>query len=94
VHGEELAQYDFTPEQYASLEALTAALVRLFPRIALDAPRASGGAVRGDTLTSEELARFRGILGHFHIGAHKVDPGPAFDWERFLAGVRVRLAAP
>jgi len=86
----ELVQYDFTPEQYASLEALTATLVRIFPRIELDVPRDASGAVRTGVLTSEELNRFHGILGHLHVGAEKVDPGPAFDWEGFLAGVRDR----
>ena len=34
VQDRELAQYDFTPEQYAALARLTAALCRIFPKIA------------------------------------------------------------
>ncbi len=97
VQGQELAQLDFTPEQYASLASLAAALVELFPRLALEVPREGGrpgAAVRSTALEADELARFHGILGHWHVGAHKVDPGPAFDWERFLDGVRARLTQP
>ena len=36
----------------------------------------------------------QGILGHFHVQTNKNDPGPAFDWEPFLARVREELARP
>ncbi|MEQ1893915.1 MAG: N-acetylmuramoyl-L-alanine amidase [Planctomycetota bacterium] len=85
IHGEELVQPDFTPEQYRSLAALARALHSAFPRIALDAPRDSAGHVRMDALTDAEEAEFSGILGHHHLQTDKLDPGPAFDWERFLA---------
>ena len=39
-------------------------------------------------LSDRELAPYRGILGHYHIQENKVDPGPAFDWERFIRDVR------
>jgi N-acetyl-anhydromuramyl-L-alanine amidase AmpD len=31
-----------------------------------------------------ELSRFAGVLGHAHVTARKIDPGPALDWERLL----------
>jgi N-acetyl-anhydromuramyl-L-alanine amidase AmpD len=93
IQGQELVQYDFTPEQYDSLVRLTTALCRSFPRIAADAPRDSAGAVRTEALSDEEFAAFSGILGHYHVQRNKNDPGPAFDWEKFLARVRAGLPA-
>jgi N-acetylmuramoyl-L-alanine amidase len=92
VHGQRLVQYDFTPEQYRSLAALAAALARVFPRIALDAPRDAEGDVRNDALDADETARFHGCIGHAHLQADKIDPGPAFDWERFLVEARALRA--
>ncbi|MEW6073953.1 MAG: peptidoglycan recognition family protein [Planctomycetota bacterium] len=93
VNGEIHEQHDFTPEQYESLVALAAALIELCPRIAPDAPRDARGAVRTDALSEAELAAFSGILGHHHVSPDKRDPGPAFDWERFLAAVRARVGS-
>ncbi len=90
IQGEKYEQYDFTPEQYDSLVKLTATLARVFPHLELDAPRDASGAVRTDALSDDELRRFRGILGHYHVSEDKRDPGPAFDWEAFLAAARAR----
>ncbi|GAB4150997.1 MAG: hypothetical protein Fur0037_19700 [Planctomycetota bacterium] len=92
VHGDVYWQFDFTDEQYEALARLAAALHRVFPRIRLDAPRGADGKVRTTRLSPEELLAFDGILGHFHVQRNKVDPGPAFDWERFLARAR-RIAS-
>ena len=81
-------QYDFTDEQYRTLARLLEALSRLFPRVALEAPRDAAGALRLEALSREELAAFRGVLGHFHVTSAKQDPGPAFDWARALGGTR------
>jgi len=91
VQGDELVQYDFTPEQYDALGRLTAVLCRELPRIRPDAPRDADGRVRDAVLPDDEWARFEGILGHFHVQKNKRDPGPAFDWERFLSAVRARM---
>ena len=90
IHGQALVQPDFTPEQYRSLAALARALHGVFPRIALDAPRDPAGQVRMDALSDAEEAQFSGILGHHHLQTDKLDPGPAFDWERFLAELAPR----
>lgn len=92
VNGRELVQYDFTPEQYEALVRLTVALCRELPGLVPEVPRDASGAVRTDALSEAELAGFRGLVGHAHVSADKVDPGPAFDWERYLAEVRRRLA--
>lgn len=88
IHGQPLLQYDFTPEQYASLAALAATLAETFPRLELDAPRDAAGRVRTAALTDEEETNFHGVLGHYHLQTDKRDPGPAFDWERFLGAAR------
>lgn len=93
VQGLELEQIDFTREQYESLAELAAALCTVFPRIEPDAPRDAQGAVRNDALSDEQFVSFHGILGHLHVQTNKQDPGPAFDWERFLAEVRAKRAA-
>jgi N-acetylmuramoyl-L-alanine amidase len=92
VHGTSLVQYDFTPEQYESLARLAAALCAVLPRVRPDVPRDARGAVRTDVLAPDELASYRGILGHLHVSSAKSDPGPAFAWNVFLARVRSLLA--
>jgi N-acetylmuramoyl-L-alanine amidase len=94
IHGRDCEMHDFTAEQYATLVKLAAGLCRTFPALAPDCPRDAEGQVRTDALSDEEFAQFRGILGHFHITEDKRDPGPAFDWERFLSDVRAALALP
>ncbi len=79
IHGRDLWQQDFTEEQYEALGALVAALCRGLG-VPAEAPTGKG------VLRSPEA--WRGILGHYHLTAQKTDPGPAFDWERFLGLVR------
>lgn len=81
-------QYDFTDEQYRTLTRLLRALSELFPRVPLEAPRDAAGGIALEALSREELAAFRGVLGHFHVTTAKQDPGPAFDWARALGGTR------
>lgn len=88
VNGRNLHQYDFTNEQYAALIKLTATLHRVLPNIALEVPRNADGSVRNKVLSSEELAGWSGLIGHYHITTNKIDPGPAFDWDRVLEGAR------
>ena len=92
VQGERLRQYDFTPEQYNALTRLTATLCKLFPQIKCDYPRDASGAVVTHKLPDEELARYHGILGHYHVQTNKVDPGPAFQWERFMETAKELMA--
>lgn len=94
IHGRTLEQYDFTPEQYAALAKLTAALCRALPAIACDYPHDAAGKLVTKKLPDAELERFHGVLGHFHIQENKVDPGPALQWEKFISEARALLAAP
>ena len=93
IHGVEYEMYDLTPEQYVTLAKLAAQLSRIFPKLALDAPRDAQGAVRPDALAGSEFEQFRGLLGHYHVTRDKQDPGPAFDWEAVLERARELRAA-
>lgn len=91
IHGTPLRQYDLTPEQYESLEKLTAALCAVLPRIRCDYPRDSGGNLVRTVLPEQELEGYSGLLGHYHLVRGKIDPGPAFQWDRVVEGARLRM---
>jgi len=93
INGRDLIQYDYTDEQYAALIKLTAALVQIFPKITLDAPRNRDGTIRMDVFPKKELTAYSGLLGHQHVTKGKVDPGPAFDWQRVIEGAQQKLNA-
>ncbi len=88
IQGQELAQYDFTPEQYESLAKLAATLCKLFPKIRPDYPRDPAGALIPHKLPDADYARYQGILGHYHVQTNKVDPGPAFQWDKLIESTR------
>lgn len=94
INGRRLHQYDLTDMQYRSLIKLTATLSRVLPGIRPDYPRGADGELIRRVLTEEELDGFSGLIGHWHVIETKVDPGPAFDWDRLLAGVRRYAAGP
>jgi N-acetylmuramoyl-L-alanine amidase len=91
IQGRDLVQYDFTPEQYRALSQLAAALTRVFPKLRCDYPRDSAGRLIRQKLSDEELETYHGLLGHFHVQTDKVDPGPAFQWDRVLEGAQRAL---
>ena len=93
-NGRDLVQYDFTPEQYRSLEQVLASLRAVFPAIEARVPRDAGGQVPTGVLSREAFRAFRGVLGHHHVQANKNDPGPAFDWERIATAVRGAAQSP
>jgi len=88
VQGRQLQQYDFTPEQYAALAKLTAALCKVFPKIRCDYPKDATGKLITRKLPDDQLGAYQGILGHYHIQTNKVDPGPAFQWEELIGRAR------
>lgn len=88
IQGEKLRMYDLTPQQYAALTKLTAALCTVLPRIACDYPRDEHGELITHKLSDEQLAAYHGVLGHYHIQANKTDPGPALQWEALIRGAR------
>lgn len=94
IQGQTLAQYDLTDAQYEALIHLTAALTEIFPEMACDYPRDAGGLVLTSVLSDEEWGRYQGLLGHYHVQQNKIDPGPAFDWDRVVTGATRLRARP
>ena len=88
VQGKTLRQYDFTPQQYDTLIKLTATLCKVFPKIDCDYPRDESGKPIARKLPDEQLKKFHGILGHYHIQSDKIDPGPALQWDALIEGAR------
>lgn len=88
IQGRELVQYDFTPQQYEALTKLTAALCKIFPRIECKYPTDGEGKLITEKLPDTELKDYHGVLGHYHIQTDKIDPGPAFQWDRVIGGAR------
>ena len=94
IHNQSLRQYDFTPEQYAALVKLTAALCTVFPKITCDYPRNPDGSLLTRPLLGPDLDNYHGVLGHYHIQANKVDPGPAFQWDYVIGNARCLMQKP
>jgi N-acetylmuramoyl-L-alanine amidase len=94
LQNQKLVQYDLTPEQYRALIQLTAALCRVFPKLKCDYPRDASGALVTQKLPDDQLESYAGVLGHFHIQTNKIDPGPAFQWDRVIGGARKELHLP
>ncbi len=94
VQGSDQEQWDFTPEQYDALIKLTATLCTALPNIHCDYPRDAEGRLVTKKLPDDELARYQGVLGHFHIQTNKTDPGPAFQWDYVIGEARKLMAAP
>ena len=94
VQGEQLYMYDLTPQQYDSLIKLTAAVCTVLPRIAPDYPRDAQGKLIARALDDAQWESFHGLLGHYHVQKNKQDPGPAFQWDKVIGGVRALLRKP
>lgn len=88
IQGEDLVQYDFTPQQYAALTKLTATLCRVFPKLKCRYPVDAGGKLITHKLPAAVLKNYAGVLGHYHIQTDKDDPGPAFDWDKVIGGAQ------
>ena len=87
IQGQELRQYDLTPQQYDSLIRLTATLCTRLPQdpLRLPARRLRQRSSRTSCPTTSS-PRYQGVLGHYHVQTNKVDPGPAFQWDRVISG--------
>lgn len=85
INGGRKTSLGYTDAQYDSLIAVVDGLRRIFPKIVTKAPIADDGKV---VRTKLREAGFPGVVGHMHVSANKWDPGPGFDWERLLIGIR------
>lgn len=92
-NGSRVSSLGYTDQQYHALIAVLRGLGRIFPPLAnLTAPVGDDGQVRRNKLQNPG---FVGLVGHLHVSATKWDPGPGFDWDRVLIGVRgTRLVYP
>lgn len=88
IQGRKYRMYDLTPQQYQSLIKLTATLCTVFPKINCDGPRDDRNIVTTQVLEPEQLKRFQGVMGHYHVQKEKQDPGPAFQWDRVIYGAQ------
>lgn len=91
IHNTLYQQYDYTDAQYQALAKLTAALTRTFPKLPLQVPRDAGGQVLNTVMSEGQQRSMAGLVGHYHLTTDKIDPGPAFDWERLLRETRAAL---
>jgi len=82
VQGQEVQAWGYTAPQLASLGALVRALGEVLPAVPMQAPRDASGRVPRQFVGG--LVDFVGVLGHLHLSPRAVDPGPGFDWERFM----------
>jgi N-acetylmuramoyl-L-alanine amidase len=93
IQGADLLQYDFTSQQYAALIKLTAAICNIFPKVQCRYPVDDQGRLIPHKLPDDQLRSYQGVLGHYHIQTNKLDPGPAFQWDRVIDGAQKLLKA-
>jgi N-acetylmuramoyl-L-alanine amidase len=93
IQGVKQRMYDLTPQQYAALIKLTAALCDVFPKIRPDYPRDASGKLINHALSEKEWEQYQGVMGHYHVQKNKSDPGSAFQWDLVIDGARAELAA-
>lgn len=86
IQGQNLMQYDYTPQQYAALTKLIATFCSIFPAVPLSYPRDASGNLIPAKLPNPSA--YAGILGHYHIQTNKIDPGPAFQWDVVIGGAQ------
>lgn len=88
LQGKTWRQHDLTPQQYAALIKLTKTVCAVLPKIKCDYPRDENGKLITQALSEEELSKYQGLIGHFHIQTNKIDPGPAFQWDYLVSQAR------
>ncbi len=85
-------QYDYTPQQYAALVRLTAAVCKIFPKLKCRYPVDENGKLIPHKLPDAQLKNYEGVLGHYHVQTNKNDPGPAFNWDYVITNAQKLVA--
>jgi hypothetical protein len=75
VHGKKRPMLAFYPEQIIATRYLVHDLCSLL-QLPVSVPLTSDGVMWTTVLPSAVLAAHRGVLGHFHLTAKKIDPVP------------------
>jgi N-acetyl-anhydromuramyl-L-alanine amidase AmpD len=88
IQGEDLVQYDYTPQQYAALVKLTATLCKVFPKLTCRYPTDDSGHLITHKLPDDQYNTYSGVLGHYHVQTDKTDPGPAFNWDYVIGNAQ------
>ena len=87
INGATRKSLGYTDAQYESLIALLGQLRETFSQLAtMEAPVGTDGRILRTRLA--DVGSFTGLVGHQHVSATKWDPGPGFDWERILIGLK------
>lgn len=86
INGFKYNAYEFRPEQYESIVALTRTLLRIFPKLKPEVPERNGEVLMETLINPLD---FHGIVGHLHVDLDKQkwDPG-ALDWKRILRALQ------
>lgn len=74
INGKKQKMVRFHPAQIRSAIAVTEAINGAM-RIPMTVPTNPDGSLIKRTMTRGELARYRGIVGHYHVSPRKIDPG-------------------
>ncbi len=88
IQGDDLVQYDFTPQQYDALVKLTATVCKVFPKLKCRYPVDADGKLIPHKLPDDQLKNYEGVIGHYHIQTNKNDPGPAFNWDYVITNAQ------
>lgn len=93
INNHTILSYEFTPEQYESMQRLSRALLRLLPNLPAEYPQSSPGVQSWETLPFRSLSSFSGYIGHYHLTNQKWDPGP-FDFKKYCQAIRGSFCFP
>jgi N-acetyl-anhydromuramyl-L-alanine amidase AmpD len=85
INGGRVKALGYTEAQYEALLAVLEGLFKLFPGIKRQVPADANGRILRNKLASPD---FQGVVGHYHVQANRWDPGPGFDWERVIVGIK------
>jgi N-acetyl-anhydromuramyl-L-alanine amidase AmpD len=76
IKGMKLNIADFYNVQICSIKFLVNELTKHIPSIARSVPRKKDGSIYHNLISKDKLAKFSGVIGHYHCSEKKIDPGP------------------